>query len=355
MKTGTADLPLHYGKAPRWLFDRMRDLAREIVSVIVYEYNTKELLRRLADPFWFQAFGCVLGFDWHSSGLTTTVCGALKEGIKGRENEIGLFVAGGKGAVSRKTPLEIEKFSNYLKINPKNLIYASKMSAKVDSSALQDGYQLYHHCFIFTKDGLWTVIQQGMNEKNHYARRYHWLSERVSDFVCEPHFAICCDYQGKVLNLIARESDRARTSITQITNEKPDHILSEIKKIKSLKLPSRHFVSIEDIKKDNLRKILLKTYENQPQKFEHLLSLKGVGPKTIRALSLLSELIYNSPPSTRDPVRYSFTHGGKDGHPYPVDREDYDNSINFLKEALNLAKIGYYEKIKAFRRLSRLF
>jgi hypothetical protein len=351
MKTGIADLPLHYGKIPRWLFQRMKELAREIVSVIIYEYDTDEVLRRLSDPFWFQAFGCVLGFDWHSSGLTTTVCGALKEGIKGREKEFGLFIAGGKGNVSRQTPLEIENFTPLLKTNPERLIYASKIAAKVDSSALQDGYQLYHHCFIFTKNGLWAVVQQGMNEETHYARRYHWLSEKVSDFVCEPHFAICCDHRGKVLNMVAKESEKARDSIVKIVNEKPNNILSEIR---SLKMPIRHSISIEDIEKSSLKKILLKTYENQPKNFEHLLSLKGIGPKTIRALSLLSELIYKAPPSTRDPVRYSFAHGGKDRHPYPVDKENYDNSINFLKEVLNSAKIGYYEKLKAFRRLSKL-
>ncbi|MFQ6084562.1 MAG: DUF763 domain-containing protein [Candidatus Aminicenantia bacterium] len=354
MKTGIANLPLHYGKAPRWLFDRMKGLAREITLVIATEFGTRELLIKLSDPFWFQAFGCVLGFDWHSSGLTTTVCGALKEGIKGLEKELGLFVAGGKGATSRKTPLEIENFGSFLSINPENLIYASKMAAKVDSAALQDGYHLYHHCFIFTKDGLWSVVQQGMNEETRYARRYHWLSEKVTDFVCEPHSAICCEQRGKVLNMVAQESEEARKSATFIAKEKPEHIFSEIKKLKNLNLPSRHLVLIEDIEKTRLDKILLKTYETQPQNFEHLLGLKGIGPKTIRALSLLSELIYGARPSFRDPVRYSFAHGGKDGHPYPVDRENYDQSINFLKEALNSAKIGHTEKLKAFRRLANL-
>ena len=351
MKTGIADLPLHYGKMPRWLFELMKSLAREIASVIVYEYSSEEFLRRLSDPFWFQAFGCVLGFDWHSSGLTTTVCGALKEGVKGREKDLGLFVAGGKGNVSRRTPLEIESFSPLLKTNPEKLIYASKMAAKVDSSALQDGYQLYHHCFIFTKNGLWTVIQQGMSEETRYARRYHWLSEKVSDFVCEPHFAICCDKRGKVLNMVAEESEKARNSIVKIANEKPTIILSEIK---NLKMPARHYITTEDIEINSLKRILLKTYENQPENFENLLSVKGIGPKAIRALSLLSELIYKAPPSTKDPVRYSFAHGGKDRHPYPIDKENYENSINFLKEALNSAKIGYYEKLRAFRRLSKL-
>ncbi|MBM3167420.1 MAG: DUF763 domain-containing protein, partial [Chloroflexi bacterium] len=190
-RTGIANLPLHYGKAPRWLFDRMTKLAREITIAITTAFGPEEMLRRLSDPYWFQAFGCVLGYDWHSSGVTTTVCGALKEGVKGLENELGLFVAGGKGKISRKTPSEIESFGDKLNANPSKLVYASRMSAKVDSSGVQDGYQLYHHVFLFTKDGAWSVVQQGMNEDNRYARRYHWLGEKVTDFVCEPHSAIC--------------------------------------------------------------------------------------------------------------------------------------------------------------------
>lgn len=199
MRTGIANLPLHYGKAPAWLFQKMKQLAREITVVIVNEFGPEEMLKRLSDPFWFQAFGCVLGFDWHSSGLTTTVCGALKEGVRGLERDLGLFVCGGKGAVSRKTPSEIEGFGYLIGKDPASLIYASKMSAKVDSAALQDGYQLYHHCFIFTRDGSWSVVQQGMNETNRYARRYHWLSDEVKDFVCEPHNAICSETRGNAL------------------------------------------------------------------------------------------------------------------------------------------------------------
>ncbi|MBM3120474.1 MAG: DUF763 domain-containing protein [Chloroflexi bacterium] len=351
-RTGIANLPLHYGKAPRWLFDRMTRLAREITIAIASEFGPKEMLRRLSDPFWFQAFGCVLGYDWHSSGITTTVCGALKEGIKGLETDLGLFVAGGKGKTSRKTPTEIEDVGHLLKSDTSPLIYASRMAAKVDNSALQDGYQLYHHAFFFTADGSWSVVQQGMNENNRYARRYHWLGEKVADFVCEPHAAICSQSKGTALNLVAAESQPARDTITQITlEEKPEKLIGQLKRLKTLELPARHYLSLDDIHPDRLSKTPLITYEHQPQNFEKLLSLEGVGPKTLRALSLISELIYDVPVSLRDPARYSFAHGGKDGHPYPVDRKTYDRSIEILHQALVRAKMGDNEKIAALRRL----
>ncbi len=351
-RTGIANLPLHYGKVPPWLFGRMSQLAREIAIVIVDEFSVEEMLRRLSDPFWFQAFGCVLGYDWHSSGVTTTVCGALKEGMRGLEKELGLFVAGGKGRTSRKTPAEIENSGHLLKVNPSPLVYASRMSAKVDNSALQDGYQLYHHTFFFTKGGSWAVIQQGMNEINRYARRYHWLGEKVTDFVCEPESAICSQGRGEALNLVASESTKARNVIAQVaTEEKPEKIVIQLSKLKTLNLPRRPYITLEDIHPDRLSKIFTIAYEHQPQDFESLLGLEGVGPKTLRALSLISELVYNTPVSLRDPASYSFAHGGKDGHPYPVDRKTYDSSIQFLARALDKARIGDKEKLEALRRL----
>jgi len=351
-RTGTANLPLHYGKAPKWLFDRMTKLAREITIAITTEYGPEEVLRRLSDPFWFQAFGCVLGYDWHSSGVTTTVCGALKEGIKGLETDLGLFVAGGKGRTSRKTPSEIESAGHLIKVDPSSLVYASRMSAKVDSSAVQDGYQLYHHVFIFTRDGSWSVVQQGMNEANRYARRYHWLGEKVTDFVCEPHTAICTEAKAKTLNLVAVESEAARLTIPRVArDEKPEKLVDELKKLKTLDLPARHQIDLEDVHPDRLYKTLLITYDKQPDNFETLLGLEGVGAKTLRALSLISELIYDVPVSLRDPARYSFAHGGKDGFPYPVDRENYDKSIEILHRALEKARLGTNDKISAFKRL----
>jgi hypothetical protein len=352
-RTGTANLPLHYGKVPPWLFGRMCQLAREITFVMVTEFGTEEMLRRLSDPFWFQAFGCVLGYDWHSSGVTTTVCGALKEGMRGLENELGLFVAGGKGRTSRKTPTEIENTGHLLKVNPSSLVYASRMSAKVDNSALQDGYQLYHHSFFFTKDGSWAVVQQGMNEVNRYARRYHWLGEKVADFVCEPEAAICSQARGETLNLVASESAQAREVIAKVAAEqKPDKIVSQLNRLKTLNLPQRPHISLEDIHPDRLGKIFLTAYEHKPQNFESLLALESIGAKTLRALSLISELVYDTPVSLRDPASYSFAHGGKDGYPYPVDKKTYDSSIQFLAQALEKAKIGDKDKLDAFKRLT---
>ena len=351
MKTGVAHLPLHYGKAPVWLFQRMKSLAREITLAIIDAYGTEEILSRLSDPFWFQAFGCLLGFDWHSSGVTTTVCGALKEGIKGMEKELGLFIAGGKGRASRKTPVEIEEICSQRAMDGIPLIYASRMSAKVDSAAVQDGYQIYHHTFFFTQSGNWAVVQQGMNEQNRYARRYHWFSQGVKDFVCEPHWAVCCDQKREGLNLVAQESERARQSITELSNEKPEFLISEGKRVNELYLPKEHSVPMEGIRLEKLEKIFIQIYEHAPKSFEGLLGMRGVGPKSLRALSLISELIYGAKPSFRDPTRFSFAHGGKDGHPYPVDRKVYDKTIEALRDAIDKAKVGNREKMEAVRRL----
>lgn len=349
MRTGIANLPLHHGRAPRWLFERMKRLSRAIILIMVEEYGAGEVLRRLSDPFWFQAFGCLLGFDWHSSGLTTTVCGAFKEGIKGLEKEIGLFACGGKGRASLGTPSEIEGKGEWVEGDVEGLKYASRMAAKVDGTALQDGYQLYHHFFLFTKDGNWAVIQQGMNESTGYARRYHWLGEGLKDFVCEPHKAVCCDRRGKALNLVARESGEARSTVTGLSRERPERVLRDLKRI--LDLPSRHHLTMGDVSIRRFYTILLSTYERQPEGFAELLEVRGVGPKTLRALALIAELIYGVKSSWRDPARYSFAHGGKDGHPYPVDREVYDRSIDILRKATEKAKVERTEKIKALRRL----
>jgi hypothetical protein len=351
MKTGVAHLPLHYGKAPSWLFQRMKQLSREIILFIIDAYGTEETLLRLSDPFWFQAFGCVLGFDWHSSGVTTTVCGAVKEGIRGMEGELGFYIAGGKGRASRKTPQEIEEICDQRSIGGTSLIYASRMSAKVDSAALQDGYQIYHHCFFFTNKGNWAVIQQGMNEKTRYARRYHWLSDGVRDFVCEPHWAVCCDQRNEGLNLVASESEGSRRTITELSHEKPEFLMTEGKKINELYLPMEHPIPKEEIHLERLEKIFLQIYEDSPKNFEELLGLQGVGPKSLRALSLISELVHGARPSFRDPTRFSFAHGGKDGHPYPVDRQTYDMTIEVLKKAIERARVGDREKIDAIRRL----
>jgi hypothetical protein len=354
MRTGTASLPLHGGKAPRYLFERMVRLGREISLAIVTEYGTLELMRRLADPFWFQAFGCVLGYDWHSSGVTTVVCGALKEAWKPISKEMGLFIAGGKGATSRKTPSEVESLEGELEVPASGLVYASRMSAKVDNNALQDGFQIYHHSFLFDRSGRWGVIQQGMNTDTGWARRYHWLSETVADFVDEPHAGIISAGTTRPLNLVAHESDPARQASAALAVEKPWKNLLELKKLQRLELPPHHQVLMQDINPDRIASTLTAAYEAQPQNFEQLLGAPNVGPKTIRALALLSEVIFGAKASFRDPARFSFAHGGKDGHPYPVDRQTYDQSIQILREAVRRAKVGERERLEAVKRLNQL-
>jgi uncharacterized protein len=351
-RTGYAHLPLHTGRAPRYLFERMVPLSREIVLYIATEFGREEVLRRLSDPYWFQAFGCVLGFDWHSSGLTTTVCGALKEGLRGTENELGVYVAGGKGATSRKTPEEIRTVCERVGRDPEPLIYASRISAKVDNSAVQDGYQLYHHVFAFTAQGQWCIVQQGMNDETAMARRYHWLSDTVQSYVSEPHAAICCDATAPTLNLVARDSAEVRTASAALAAERPEITLEAVEHLPLLDMPRRHAVQTVDIDPRYLRKILLRTYEAAPADFESLLAIEGVGAKTLRALALTSELIYGTRASHKDPARYSFAHGGKDGTPYPVDRATYDKTIEVMRDALNRANIDRSEKVRAFKRLA---
>jgi len=352
-RTGFAHLPLHTGRAPPWLFERMVPLAREIVAHIVAEYGPAEVLRRLSDPYWFQAFGCVLGFDWHSSGLTTTVCGALKEGVRGLEHELGLHVAGGKGATSRKTPAEITTACERLGREPQPLVHASRVAAKVDSAAVQDGYQIYHHSFVFTPGGDWCVVQQGMNEETAMARRYHWLSESVESCVNEPHAAVCCDARTPSLNLVAAESAPVRERSATLARERPETTLEALGHLPTLELPRRHDVRpAADVDPHHLAKVLLKTYEAAPADFEALLCVPGVGAKTLRALALTSELIYGDRASTRDPARFSFAHGGKDGTPFPVDRATYDRTIETLHDAVRGAKLGHGEKMQAFKRLA---
>jgi hypothetical protein len=350
-RTGIAQLPLHGGRAPAWLFSRMVKLAREISIHIVSEYGSDEMLRRLSDPFWFQAFGCVLGFDWHSSGVTTTVTGALKEGIRGLELDLGFFAGGGKGAASRKTPMEIAQVCDRQSLDARPLVYASRMSAKVDSAAVQDGYQLYHHAFFFTTSGGWCVVQQGMNDDNGMARRYHWLSTSVRSYVDEPHAAVCAEVEAPTLNLVAHESEGVRDASAELSRQPPSTVLGALKRLPVLTMPRRHAVLISDVNPAYLEKILLKTYERAPGDFETLLGMEGVGGRTVRALALVSEIIYGTPASTRDPARFSFAHGGKDGFPYPVDTATYDKTVEVLRAAVNRAGIDRSERVQALKRL----
>jgi len=371
-RTGFATLPLHPGRAPAWLFTRMTRLAREIATHIVADRGAEELLRRLSDPFWFQAFGCVLGFDWHSSGVTTTVTGALKEGLRGVEHELGIYSQGGKGATSRKTPVEIRARCDRLTLDPEPLIYASRMAAKVDSAAVQDGYQLYHHAFFFSGSGQWCVVQQGMSDQTRTARRYHWLSESVRSFVNEPHEAICSDVRAPTLNLVAAEHEPIRTASVELVTASPDRVIEVVSRCvddlplfpfeetaappvptsPTLNMPARHGLQLRDFDPRRLRSVLLSTYERAPKDFETLLGLEGVGGRTLRALALVSEVIYGTPASTRDPARFAFAHGGKDGTPFPVDRASYDRTIDTLHRAMAHARVDRSDKVDALKRLS---
>ncbi len=354
IKKSTANLPLHGGKAPAWLFSRMKKLAREMLLLIIKEYGPDEVLKRLSDPVWFQAFGCVLGFDWHSSGLTTTVNAAVKQAFSGLEKETGFFAAGGKGGRSRKTPFEIERYAGTLNRDLSFLVRTSRLAAKVDSAAIQDGYRLYLHHIFFTKNGKWAVVQQGMNTSSRYARRYHWISEKAVDFTNEPHSGIAGQRKEKsALNMTAKKSAGARGAALEFSKIDPAKALKEVKIIREITLPARHEIIKGDIFPRNFEKTLISAYEAQAKSFEDLLLVKGLGPKTLRALALIAELVYKREVSYDDPVAYSFAHGGKDGTPFPVDRKVYDSNINFLRELVGSSKAGYSEKNRIFKRLSR--
>jgi hypothetical protein len=378
MRTGIATIPLDWGRCPPWLFNRMKRLARGITLAVVEEFGIDEFLKRLSDPIWFQSFGCVLSFDWNSSGLTTTVMGALKEGLRGLESDLGIFICGGKGKTSRKTPEQIQKWGEFLgweKEKIEKLVYASKIAAKVDSSLIQAGYQIYHHNFIFTKSGKWNVIQQGMRIENQTARRYHWLSSNVKDFTEEPHTGIITGIKHKPLNLVAKESRKNKEISTELVKEEPKTFLRDIRfisekqnlLIKQRRLPGFcemelknvefhwHPVLKEKFDLKRLKKIIEKAHFLKPENFENLLMTEGVGPKTIRALSLVSEIIYGAKPSYEDPARYSFAHGGKDHTPFPVDRKTYDQTLEILEKGIKRAKVSISEKIEAQRRLKNLF
>lgn len=355
MRTGTADLPLHGGRCPAWLFVHMKALCAAIIEVIIEDAGTGEVLKRLSDPYWFQALGCVVGFDWHSSGVTTTVCGALKEGLKEIGPRAGLFIAGGKGRTARNTPHEIIQQADRhpIAVEAEKLVYASKMSAKVDSSAVQDGYQIYHHCFVFNDQGQWTVIQQGMNENNRQARRYHWLSTQVQDFTLDPQTAICCNSTNETLNLVSSSNQKLNQASYKLAQTAPGKLLKEINKIdeqaRAIKLPGYHQIP----RTSYLNKSLLTAYEKQPQDFEELLGISGVGPGTLRALCMVAEVAYGVKASYDDPVRYSFAHGGKDGFPFPVNEADIENSYKVLNRALRRSRTGRSEQLQALKNLAQ--
>ncbi len=381
IQRGIATFTLDYGKCPRWLFERMVKLGREMIWIMVNEYGPDEFIKRIADPVWFQSLGTVLAFDWNASGLTTILTAALKEAIRSQEKSLGLFICGGKGKTSRKTPDEIKNWGQVLSLpgpGVDNLVYNSKMAAKVDSALVQDGFQIYHHAFFFSKKGAWAVVQQGMNAVNQTARRYHWYSENITDLVCEPHSGIISQTKAPTLDLTAKESANTRQMSTELAQGSYSNLWKDIqilrkhsselsqtislqsglRRVTLLNLANREFFWHPVLKEDfsqsrYLQKMLSKVCEVRPKNYENLLAMEGVGPKTMRALSLVSEVIYGAKPSYEDPARYSFAHGGKDATPYPIDRKAYDTSIAFFSRLVNKMRLPYTEKRKLLAKLMR--
>ncbi|PUB32848.1 hypothetical protein C8J95_104251 [Elizabethkingia sp. YR214] len=350
-RSGTADLPLHYGKVPAWLYERMSALGLSIVEVILADYGKEEVVRRLSDPFWFQSFGAVLGMDWHSSGITTSVMGSLKRAINPNSQSLGLYICGGKGKYSRDTPQELLQIADKTGLNGTELVKASKLSAKVDNTAIQDGYQLYQHNFVVTDSGNWCVIQQGLNDADGTARRYHWLSENLTSFIEEPHTGINGISKGTILNLTATEASDNRKGILDISHTDSAKIMQDFA---TLILPAHHDVRATDIDLKRLGALLYVTREQQPQNFEDLLMLEGVGPRTMQSLALVSEVIHGAPSRFKDPARFSFAHGGKDGHPFPVPIKIYDESIQILQKGIEKSKLGNSDKLKSINKLHQI-
>ncbi len=389
--TGHADLPLHTGTVPRWLADRMMVLGTLITEALVENFGPDEVLVRLSDPLWFQSFGAVMGMDWHSSGITTSVLYALKRGLNPRAKELGIYVCGGRGKYSRMTPDELLEIAGREGLNADELVRNSKLVAKVDNNAVQDGFQLYQHNFILTRNGNWTVVQQGMNPAQKKARRYHWCSTNIRSFVEEPHTGVVGENRGQILNLTDTKAAPARNSILEMSRENPDRMIQEIAQIgkpaseiillqdgkvkpaeqgllfpelessvqqqqiqytgRSIEMPQHHDVLEQDVDLKRLGGVLATAYQSQPQDFESLLLTPGLGPRTLQSLALVSEVIYGTPSRFTDPARFSFAHGGKDGHPFPVPLKIYDESIRILRESIEKSKLGYNDKSDCIRRL----
>ncbi len=350
-RSGSADLPLHNGHVPKWLAERMGKLGLAITEAILVEYGKKAFLQRISDPFWFQSLGAVMGMDWHSSGITTSVLGALKRAINPHAKELGIYVCGGKGTKSRETPAELLKIADATGLNGHELVRCSKLSAKVDNTAVQDGFQLYLHHFILSNEGDWSVIQQGMREGTATARRYHWHSASMDSFVNEPHTAVCGNNLGQILNLVSGEANETRNGILSVVREDPNQMLQEAQ---HLVMPSHHDVRSSNVDLKRLGTILWLAQEKNTKGFEDLLLLEGLGPRTLQSLTLVSEVIHGTPSRFSDPARFSFAHGGKDGHPFPVPTKVYDETIHTLRSAVDKAKIGQSEKNEAIKALTKI-
>ncbi|MGA8616085.1 MAG: DUF763 domain-containing protein [Xanthobacteraceae bacterium] len=366
-RSGSADLPLHNGYVPKWLADRMTRLGAVITQAVIHHYGRDEFLRRLSHPFWFQSFGAVMGMDWHSSGITTSVLGALKRGLGPLQRELGLHVCGGRGKHSRRTPDELVTVGNRVGFDGARLARASRLVAKVDSAAVQDGFELYLHGFIVADDGRWVVVQQGMNGERRQARRYHWLSEGLKNFVDEPHAAIEGRAQGNIINLTDRRAEASREKqLELLATLGPDGITRELGAIKShgaalspqptlpfLVMPAHHDVRPADVHLRRLHGALAAAAERGPADFPDLLLTPGVGARTVQALALVAEVVHGAPCRFSDPARFSLAHGGKDRHPFPVPTKVYDETIRVLKSAVQKAKLGQDEQLAALQRLDR--
>jgi len=350
-RSGHADLPLHYGQVPPWLAQRMSRLGGAIIEAIVLDYGKSEVLKRMSDPLWFQSLGCVLGMDWHSSGITTSVLGALKKSVNPLSKELGIYITGGKGKYSRETPNELMRIADSTGMDGVALVRASKLSAKIDNTAIQDGFQLYLHSFIVSDQGEWAVVQQGMNDASGMARRYHWHSGQLESFINEPHTFIYGQNQGMILNLVNKDAGATQNGILQVAKEDPGRMMPEVRKII---MPRHHDVRKEDVNIKRLGTIIALANEREIRNFEELLLLEGVGPRALQSLTLVSEVIHGTSSRFTDPARFSFAHGGKDGHPFPVPTKVYDETIEVLKRGIEKAKMGHTDKQEAIKSLHKI-
>jgi uncharacterized protein len=348
-RSGFADLPLHGGRVPPWLSERMQKLGTAIAESIVYHYGAAEFLSRLSDPFWFQALGCVMGMDWHSSGITTSVLSALKRGLNPRAHELGIYVCGGRGKQSRKTPDELLGVAEDRNLDGNALVQTSRLTARIDNNAIGDGFQIYLHSFVVSTSGDWAIVQQGMNEQTGLARRYHWHSASVRDFTCEPHTGIFGEHEGTILNLVDRRAKPAQDALLEIAAEHPEKTIREMQR---LSLPKHHDVRPENVDLKRLGAVLAVSYERQLRDFASLLLLENLGPRTLQSLALIAEVAHGAPTRFSDPARFSFALGGKDRHPFPVPLKTYDESLSVLRRSLDAAKLGDTEKVDGFKRLN---
>ncbi len=350
-RSGFADLPLHGGRVPPWLAERMEKLGTAIVENVVAQYGAAAFLSRLSDPFWFQALGCVMGMDWHSSGVTTSVLGALKRGVNPRAHELGIYFCGGRGRQSRKTPDELLAVAEREGLPGQAPVRTSRLTAKIDNNAIADGFQIYLHSFVVTKAGDWAVVQQGLNDQSGFARRYHWHSAAVQDFTTEPHTGIAGENQGTILNLVDRRAGPAKDALLEICRADPEQTLAAVRK---LTLPAHHDVRAGNVDLKRLGAVLATSYDRQLRDFASLLLVENLGPRTLQTLALIAEVVHGAPSRFSDPARFSFALGGKDRHPFPVPLKTYDESLTVLRRALDAAKLGHTEKLDGFRRLDRL-